>query len=166
MLIDRRTFFGILWPAGLLSSCGPRPITERWPFHMGDRVRCGWFSFNVLEIGYKSQLGDGTLAKRPKDGFLLVRLQATSSAGETVSIPSLRLETANGELLPELEDASGLDGWFGLLRRVDPGATETGWLAFDAAPGVYGLRLSDGVLDDEHTSMVNLPFQVGFTIKQ
>ena len=45
-------------------------------------------------------------------------------------------------------------------------STETGWLAFDAAPGVYGLRLSDGVLDDEHTSMVNLPFQVGFTIKQ
>ena len=132
---------------------------------MGDLIRCGWFSFNVLEVAYKSQLGDGTLANRPKDGFLLIRIQVTSSAGDVVSLPFLRLETPSGDMIPELDNASSLPNWFGVLRRVDPGGTETGWLVYDVQPGVYGLRLSDGVLENEHTSMVNIPFQVDTTLK-
>ena len=132
---------------------------------MGDPIRCGWFSYTVLEVAYKSQLGDGTLAKRPRNGFLLIRLQATSSAGETVSIPFMRLESEGGEVIPEIDDASSLSNWLGVLRRVEPGATETGWLVFDALPGTYGLRLSDGVLDNEKTVFVKIPVQVDSGLK-
>ena len=151
--------------ASFLTACGPRPTTDKWPFHVGDRIRCGWFSYNVLEVAYKSQLGDETLAKRPKDGFLVIRLQATSSAGETVAIPMLRLETTNGDIVSEVEDARGLPEWFGIIRRVDPGGTETGWIAFDAAPGIYGLRLSDGILENEQVAMVKIPFLVEASVQ-
>ena len=149
-----------------MCACGRRPPTEQWPFHMGDIVRCGWFSFNVLEVAYKSQLGDGTLAKRSINGYLMIRLQATSSAGNIVSIPFLRLETANGEVTTEVEDASSFPNWLGVLRRVEPGGTEIGWVVFDTAPGLYGLRLSDGLLEDEHTSMVRIPLQVDSALQQ
>ena len=131
---------------------------------MGDVIRCGWFSYNVLESTYKSQLGGGTLAKRPTNGFMLLRLQATSSAGETVAVPFLRLETADGTLIHEVEDTGGMSDWMGVLRRVEPGGTETGWIVFDVPPGVYGLRLSDGVIESEQISMVKIPFQVDATI--
>ena len=132
---------------------------------MGDIVRCGWFSFNVLEVEYRSQLGSGALAKRPRNGFLLIRLQTTSTASGTVSIPFMRIESESGEMIPEVEDASDLSNWMGVLRRVEPEATENGWLVFDAAPGNYGLRLSNGVLDREETAMVKVPFQVGAGLK-
>ena len=133
---------------------------------MGDIVHCGWFFFNVLEVAYKSQLGAGTLAKRSTNGYLMIRLQATSSAGNTVSIPFLRLETANGEVITEVEDGSSFPNWLGVLRRVEPGGTETGWVVFDAAPGIYGLRLSDGMLEDEHASLVRIPLQVDSALQQ
>jgi len=164
-LIDRRKFIGMVSTAGLLTACGPRPIAEKWPFHVGERISCGWFSYNVLEVAYKSQLGDGTLAKQAVHGFLTLRLQATSSAGATVSIPFLRLETDSGDFIPEVEDGSALPGWMGILRRVEPGSTESGWLIFDVLPGVYGLRLSDGVLEDEKTAMVRIPFHMDTRLK-
>ena len=145
---------------GLVAGCGRRPTAERWPFRMGDQIRCGWFSYNVLEVAYKSQLGGGTLAKRPGTVYILIRLQATSSAGRTVSVPFMRLETTGDEVITEVEDASSLPDWMGVLRRVEPGSTETGWLVFDAPPGIYGLRLSDGVLDDEQSALVHIPIQL------
>ena len=128
---------------------------------MGDPIRCGWFSYNVLEVAYKSQLGEGTLAKRSRNAsYIMIRLQATNSAGQTVSFPFMRLETAGGELVTEVEDASSLPDWMGVLRRVEPGSTETGWLVFDAPPGIYGLRLSDGVLENEQSVLVHIPAQL------
>ena len=165
MSIDRRRFLYIVSTVGGAISCGPRPTTEKWPNHVGEVVRCGWFSFNVLEVAYKSQLGDGTLARRPKAGFLLIRVSVTSGAGQSVSLPFLRLASSDGEEIGEVEDASAQPNWLGVLRRVEPGGTETGWIVFDTAPGVYGLRLTDGVLDDEKTAMVRIPFQVDTTLK-
>ena len=153
-------------PAGFVAAaCGRRPPRERWPFQMGDLIRCGWFSYNVLEVDYKSQLGEGPLAKRPQNGFLLIRVQATSSAGATVSIPFMRVESESGETIPEIDDASALTNWLGVLRKVEPAATETGWLVFDAVPGAYGLRLSDGVLDNEKALFVMVPFQVDSSVR-
>ena len=77
----------------------------------------------------------------------------------------MRIESESGEMIPEVEDASDLSNWMGVLRRVEPEATENGWLVFDAAPGNYGLRLSNGVLDREETAMVKVPFQVGAGLK-
>lgn len=127
---------------------------------MGDSVRCGWFSYTVLEVDYKSQLDDSTLAKRPEHMFIAIRIQATSSAGKPVSIPFMRLQNENDDWVPEVEDGSGLSGWLGLLRKVEPGATETGWIVFDTPAGNYGLLLSDGVLDAEQTAFVRIPLQV------
>ena len=165
MSIDRRKFLFIVSTAGLAASCGPRPATEKWPHHVGELVRCGWFSFNVLEVAYKSQLGEGTLASRARYGFLLIRLSITSGAGQSVWMPFLRLENGNGEMIGEVEDARAQPNWLGMLRRVEPGATETGWIVFDTAPAIYGLRLTDGVLDDEKTAMVRIPFQVENSLK-
>ena len=165
MSINRRKILGLISTAGFAVACGRRPTADRWPFQMGDLIRCGWFSYNVLEVEYKSQLGEGAVAKRPQNGYLLIRLQATSAAGATVSIPFLRIESEGGETIPEVDNASELSNWLGVLRRVEPGATETGWVAFDAVPGAYGLRLSDGVLDDEHTASVRIPLQIDSKVK-
>jgi hypothetical protein len=132
---------------------------------MGDRVQCGWFSYTVLELEYKSQLGEDPVAPRPKSAFIAIHLQVTSSAGATVSVPFLRLETESGEFITEVEDASALPGWFGLLRKVEPAATESGWIVFDAPPGNYGLRLSDGAMDSEQFAMVRIPLRVEAGLK-
>jgi hypothetical protein len=132
---------------------------------MGDNVQCGWFSYNVLEVEYRSQLEDSTLSKRPSNMFIAIRIQATSSAGKPVSVPFLRLQSENDDWFPELDDAPGLKGWMGVMRTVDPGATETGWILFDAPPGNYGLKLSDGVLDDEKTAFVRVPLQFQSRVK-
>lgn len=158
--INRRELFGIVSTVGFLAACSRPPARQRWPHQMGDNVRCGWFSFTVLEVEYKSQLGEGALAKRPRDLFIAIRVQATSAAGKPVSIPFLRLQTENENWIPEVEDGTGLDNWFGLFRTVEPGATETGWLLFDAPAGSYGLMLSDGAMDAEQTALVRIPLQV------
>lgn len=160
MLVNRRKLLGMLSTTGLAVACGRRPSNERWPLQMGSPIRCGWFTYNVLEVAYKSQLSDETLAKRPENGYLLIRLQATSTAGKPSFIPFLQLETQSGEMIPEVANASGLENWLGVMRRVGPESPETGWLVFDTVPGTYGLRLTDGVLEDEQVAFVRIPFQV------
>ncbi|HEY3741968.1 MAG TPA: hypothetical protein VGL53_19085 [Bryobacteraceae bacterium] len=155
----------MLTTVGLTTSCTRLPSQQRWPHQMGDRVQVGWFSYTVLELEYKSQLGDSPVAPRPKNTYIAIHLQATSSAGNTVSVPFMRLETESGDFIPEVEDASALPGWFGLFRSVEPAATESGWIVFDAAPANYGLRLSDGVLDDEKTAMVRIPLRIDAGLK-
>lgn len=165
MLVNRRKLLGMLSTTGLIVACGQRPSKERWPIQMGDSVRCGWFTYNVLEVAYKSQLSDGMLGKRAKNGFLLIRLQATSIASKPVFIPFLQLESQSGETITEVENASELENWMGLIRRVEPDTAETGWLVFDTMPGTYGLRLTDGVLENEQTAFVRIPYQVESALK-
>lgn len=126
---------------------------------MGDLIRCGPFSFNVLEVVYKSQLAESPVAKRPGNLFIAIRLQATNSGGNILSLPLMKMESESGVWIPELEDASGFDGWLGLLRPVEPGATETGWMVFDAPAGNYGLRLTDSAFDAGDSVSVRIPLQ-------
>lgn len=127
---------------------------------MGDKVRCGTFIFTVLEVEYKSQLGDSAVAKRPQNGqFICLRVQATNAGGTNANVPTMRLENDKGDLIPEVEDARDLAGWFGVFRKVEPGQSESGWIAFDAPAAEYGLMLTDGKLEDESTGTVRIPVQ-------
>ena len=160
--IFRRGFLQALVSAaagGALSACNLRPSPARWPFEIGDLVICGKLNYTVLEVEYKSQLGLGPMFRLAKNMFILLRLQITTSADGTY-MPLLRLESEREETIPELEDASQLEGWLGVLRRFEPGTTEIGWIAFDAPPGKYGLWLTDGIFEDEHRAAVLIPVQI------
>jgi len=48
-----------------------------------------------------------------------------------------------GSSHPELADGSGVDGWLGLTRKVDPGQSDQGTIIFDVMPKHYRLRVAD-----------------------
>jgi hypothetical protein len=146
--------------AAAIPACYRRPTPPRWPSQIGDVITCGKLNYTVLEVEYKSQLGTGPVARTPKFTFIAIRIQITTSAGGTASMPLLRLESEKDVLIPELDNAPEQEGWLGILRRVEPGATEIGWIVFDAPPGNYGLWLSDGQLLDEQRSAVLIPLQL------
>ena len=157
----RREFLRAFVGAGAaaLSACYRRPELVRWRNQIGDLVTCGKLNYTVLEVVYKSQLGSGPVGRLPKSMFIAIRIQATTSADNT-SMPMLRLEAENETMYPELVDASDQEGWLGILRRVQPGTTEDGWIVFDAPPSNYGLWLSDGKLEDEQKMAVKIPIQI------
>lgn len=160
---NRRTFLLRALSAGalvpFLPACNIRPQANRWPFQIGDLVVCGKLNYTVLEVEYKSQLGSGPIAQLARNIFIAIRMQITTSVAGTF-MPLLRLESEKEEFIGELDNASGLEGWLGSLRRLEPGTTEIGWIVFDTPPGKYGLWLSDGVLEDEKKAAVLIPVQV------
>jgi uncharacterized protein DUF4352 len=124
---------------------------------MGERVQVGTLIYNVLEAEWKDEMGQKTPAHR----FLVLRLTITNSGGKEARPPLLTLVHTSGSEHAELSEIEGLKDWLGLLRRLDPAATEDGRIVFDVARGAYKLRLSDGgEPGQENTAMVEIPLQL------
>lgn len=145
-----------------LSACNktkPRGTVYR----MGDRVQTGSLIYNVLETEWKSELGESPSIRVPKNRFLIIRLTVTNSGGRAASIPSLILEDSSGRTYPEENNGEGVNGWLGIIRRVDPAQTDDGRVVFDVAPGAYRLRVSDDVdvtQTEEKYSLVDIPLNL------
>lgn len=67
---------------------------------------------------------------------------------------------ANDNAYPELNDIQNLDEWLGVLRMMPPGGTEIGWIVFDAPQTAYTLRLTDGLIENEHVGYVKIPYSL------
>ena len=148
---------GVLMMPFLTSGCGSsRPVDGRI-HHMGERVQVGPLIYNVLEAEWKNEMGQ----KTPTHRFLVLRLTITNSGGREARPPLLTIVHTSGAEHTELSEVEGLQDWLGLLRRLDPAATEDGRIVFDVASGAYKLRLSDGgEPGQENTAIVEIPLQL------
>ena len=115
----------------------------RSEYDMGEKVRVGPLSYNVIETVWKNQLGEFPSVRIPERNFLLVRLSVTNSGGDDHTMPPLQLEAESGDAFPEIMQGQGVTNWLGLLRRVPPAQTEDGWILFDVPTNSYRLKISD-----------------------
>lgn len=136
------------------------PVTSRAEYQMGDKVPAGPLTYNVVEKVWRSQLGELFQTRVPQNRFLLITLSATNGGGSDVSVPLLQLEGPDGKIYNEIEDGTGVDNWFGVLRTLAPAQTQQGRVLFDVPLSSFRLRLSDGDSVSGHYSYVQIPLQI------
>jgi hypothetical protein len=134
----------MLPPMLVLAGCNRDQNSTRLDLQMGDRVSLPPLSYNVIESGWKSQLGNEFKMRIPEQRFLLITITVTNGGGRDVSVPLLTLEGQDGKTYTESESGEGVDEWFGLLRTLNPAQTQQGRLLFDVPLGSYKLRLTNG----------------------
>lgn len=129
-------------------------------FKMGERAAVGVLTYNVLEASYVSQLGDAGKSRIPEKRYLVIRLAITNGGAKEAELPLFRLVDSAGTEIGELQDASFLSGWFGLIRKVGPTQTEEGRILFDVAPKNYKLEITDGgEAGKEQLAFVDIPIE-------
>ncbi|HLH41118.1 MAG TPA: DUF4352 domain-containing protein [Bryobacteraceae bacterium] len=134
-----------LLPAVLaLAACANKQEQTRVDFQMGERATVGPLTYNVIETGWRSQLGSEFKMRFPEQRFLLVTISVTNGGGREISVPLFTLEDQKGQTYPELDNGEGVDNWFGLLRTLPAAQTQQGRLVFDVPFGSYKLRITDG----------------------
>jgi hypothetical protein len=122
---------------------------------MGEHVGVGALTYNVFEDKWRTQVGEGTDARVPKDRFFLLRLSVLNSGSSELMVPSLTLVDDSGETYPELSSGDGVPNWIGYLRRVKPAETLEGNVVFDVPPKHYRLRVSDET--SQKTREIDIP---------
>lgn len=132
-------------------------MTSAAAFKMGEKIEVGGLIYTVLEADWRSQLGEGASAQVPKHRYLLLKLTVTNSGGQQRDIPLLQIENAAREQFMELAEVKELPGWMGMIRLLQPGGIEDGWIVFDAPPGSYNLKVVSREGEDEVSRYVEIP---------
>jgi hypothetical protein len=148
-------------PILILAGCSREPNATRLDLQMGDRVSLGPLSYNVIETGWKSQLGNEFKMRIPEQRYLLITISVTNGGGRDISVPLLSVESPDGKTYTESENGEGVDEWIGLLRTLNPAQTQQGRLLFDVPLGSYRLKLTDGgEPGTEKTAWVTIPLRM------
>lgn len=108
---------------------------------MGEKVRVGKFTYDVIESNSKTQLPATPTPRVPERNFLLLRVSITNGGGQEKVAPSMFLENSSGDTFPEIPNGAGIDNWLGLLRKVPPAQTDEGWILFDVPTDSYRLKI-------------------------
>jgi len=133
-------------------------------FKMGERAPVGLLTYNILEASYSTQLGDSVNSKIPERRFLVIRMSITNGGAKEAEIPLLKLLDDKNTEFSEVQDASFLSGWLGLIRKVGPTQTEEGRILFDVSPKTYRLEITDGAeAGKEQLAFVEIPIDFDTT---
>ena len=125
-------------------------------YQAGDKATVGSLVYNITDAERTQQLGeDGPAARTSKDRFYLIRVSVSNSAADEAPIPAMTLVNESGQSYPELSDGAGIPNWLGVVRKVGPAQTESGYVAFDAPITHYRLRLTDPF--DEKEVAIDIP---------
>jgi hypothetical protein len=111
---------------------------------MGERVTVGSLTYNVIESGWRSQLGTDFKSRIPEQRYLMITVSVTNGGGKEISVPLLSLENTDGKAFLESDNGDAVDNWFGVLRTLNPAQTQQGRLLFDVPLSSYKLRVADG----------------------
>ncbi|MEQ1946591.1 MAG: DUF4352 domain-containing protein [Bryobacteraceae bacterium] len=152
----------LLSAVAVLSVTGcKRQSSTQINYQMGERIVAGPMVYNVVQTVWKTQLGDLFQLRTPENRFLVITLSATNSGGKEVSIPFLTLEGQGAKEFKELQDGTGVERWFGVLRTIQPAETRQGNVVFDVPLTSYRLRLTDGgELGTEKNVWVEIPLRM------
>jgi hypothetical protein len=142
-----------------LAACSSEPA--RGPvlqYNMGEKVPVGHLTYTVFETQWATHFGDGVNARVPQNRFFLVRLSAVNGGVSEAPIPNATIEDDARHTYGELTDGDGVPQWIGYLRSAKPADFVQGNLVFDAPPGHYKLRLTDG---QQNAALVDMPLTFG-----
>jgi len=139
----------MLLAACLFSGCGSGVTKSAKTFPSGEKATAGALIYSVVDVHIVPRLGDDpTTARTPKDRFFLIKISASNSSANEVSIPSLTLIDDHGKVFSEVADGTNVPDWLGVLRKIEPGQTGDGVVIFDAPSQHYRLRLTDETDED------------------
>jgi len=144
----------------MLFSCGKSADVARI-YQMGEKVPAGSLIYTVLDADWRTELPGAESKQAPKDRFLVLHVTVTNSGGSEVVAPLGTLINKQGNEFGENQEMKGLGGWLGILRRMAPAATETGYIVFDVPVGAYTLRVGDGGdVENEKTAIIQIPLDL------
>ena len=125
-------------------------------YRMGDPVQAGPLNYQIIESDWRPELNGG---KTPKDRYLVLRAVIKNTGSSEVGVPGFELLDAKGTTYSELtEGLEEFPNWLGLIRRIRPGGSLTGFAVFDAPVGPYKLVVSDaGHVADEKHAHIEIP---------
>ncbi|MEZ5355704.1 MAG: hypothetical protein R2762_23975 [Bryobacteraceae bacterium] len=142
----------------LIAACSSKPTPVAT---LGEHLQVGSFLFTALDAEWLADLPGEVGPRLPKHRFLTIRLSAVNQGTRELHVPILRLEGADGATHPEVEDGAGVEDWWGLIRPVAPGASESRRILFDVEPGEYKLHLNDGGDPErEQSGVVTIPYRI------
>ena len=126
---------------------------------MGEKVQLGGLTYQVLETDWRTELGPG--GRAPNDRYLFVRVSVVNAAGERLPIPAMTIE-GSGKTYTEVTDGmEKVENWLGLIRNIDAGGTDHGWIVFDAPVAAYKLVVTEpGEVGQEKYARVDIPLQL------
>ena len=125
----------------------------------GDKATSGTLVYNLTDAEKTQQLGDDPANPRTaKDRFYLIRVSISNSGSDEQPIPAMTLVDDTGQAYTESSDGTGVANWLGVVRKVNPAQTESGYVLFDVPVKHYRLRLNDQF--DEKEIAIDLP--IGF----
>ncbi|MCC7496777.1 MAG: DUF4352 domain-containing protein [Bryobacterales bacterium] len=152
---------GVCFLLCLLILAGCRSRAEQEPVsRMGELVVAGPLRYTVFDTEWKTQIGEGDNAHFPKNRYLIIHLSVTNSGGSLTQIPTMQLETADGNSTAEITEPLGVAGWVGILRQLRPADTLQGNVVFDVPMSAYRLRVgSSADAIDEKTALIDIPIQ-------
>lgn len=151
----------VLFSSLLMTAACKSNNPQRVVYQSGERVTAGPLIYNVIECGWRTQLGSTFDLRLPQKRFLIVHISITNSGGREMTIPTFQIESGNGDLTPEEQRGDGVTQWLGVLRSLKPAETMQGRILFDAALGAYKLRVSDGAEPGtEKFALIDLPLRM------
>lgn len=137
------TAWGLMFAALFLTGC-QKQGSEQTNFQPGEVIAAGPLTYNVVQTTWRTELGDVLKRRSPEHRYLLITISATNKGHQAISLPFFALEGEGRQEYAELQDGSGVNNWFGLLRELAGGETRQGVLVFDVPLKSYRLRLTDG----------------------
>jgi hypothetical protein len=148
-----------LLPLALAGCASISSKNEPTIYAAGDKATAGTLVYNLADAEKMQQLGDDPANPRTaKDRFYLIKLSISNSGSDEQPIPAMSLVDDAGQTYTESSNGTGVANWLGVVRKVGPAQTESGYLIFDAPVRHYRLRLNDPL--DEKEVAIDLP--VGF----
>jgi hypothetical protein len=156
----RLALFAVLAFSSFFTGCSPvtSPKREVKTYPAGDKATVDHLTYSIIDTEVQPRLGDDSSPRVPQNRFYLVQVSVSNSANSDLNIPSLTLVDDSGNSYPELSDGTGVPHWLGVIRKVDAGQTEQGYVAFDAPTSHYRLKLSDETSESDIYSDIPLSF--------
>jgi len=121
----------------------PEPKAPTKP-KIGDGVFIGYWAYSCEGARWKKSIGSGYTIKYPDAEFLIIDLVIRNDDKTASTLPPVKLVDSQGREYDASSDSIYLDNSFGIWKKVNPGVTSRGYIAFDVPHGTYALKLSGG----------------------
>src|SRR5579863_8447123 len=144
----RFLIFVVLALLTALAGCsGATPNRDIKTYGAGEKATVDHLTYTIIDTEIQTRLGDDASPRVPQNRFYLVQVSVSNGGSSNLSIPSLALVDDSGKAYPELSDGTSVPNWLGVVRKVNAGQTEQGYVAFDAPTSHYRLKLGDDTGD-------------------
>ena len=117
------------------SGKGDPPSFRKPPIHvLGEKFSIGYWSYICNEAAWTPVLGYGFGAERPDAAFLVIDITVENRDTSASTLPAFSLVDSEGRSYEETSKTALMDGFFGVLEKLNPDVSKRSRIAFDVPP--------------------------------